>query len=140
MMQDFYAFHDAGFLYTYLGHEEKGCQLAEEILPAFGIDEKQVAAICNMILSTKIPQSPQTLPEQIICDADLDYLGLENPVPVATALYEEIKNRGENISVQEWNDIQINFLQSHRYHTNYAKLYRQQNKNAYLQQLIQQQI
>ena len=54
------AFHDSGFIYTHKNHEEKGCQLAKEYLPGFHFTAEQTAAICLMIMATKIPQHPKT--------------------------------------------------------------------------------
>src|SRR5690349_10683517 len=44
------AFHDAGFIYVYIGHEEKGCEMAKEILPSFGFSPLQIDRICGMIM------------------------------------------------------------------------------------------
>src|SRR5215216_2080953 len=55
------AFHDAGFIYTYQGHEEKGCEMATEVLPSFGFSTSQIETICRMIRATKIPQQPKNL-------------------------------------------------------------------------------
>ncbi|HEX8333147.1 MAG TPA: HD domain-containing protein, partial [Segetibacter sp.] len=69
------AFHDAGFIYVYKGHEMKSCEMAREALPALKFTDEDLRKICGMIMATKIPQQPTNLLEQIIADADLDYLG-----------------------------------------------------------------
>ena len=66
------AYHDAGFIYLYKGHEEKGCEMAKETLPGFGFSMEQLSIICGMIMATKIPQQPHSMLERIIADADLD--------------------------------------------------------------------
>src|SRR5450432_4327439 len=68
-------YHDSGFLVTYKGHEVESCNLAKKDLPIFALNEKQVEIICGLIMATKIPQRPGNRMEEIICDADLDYLG-----------------------------------------------------------------
>lgn len=66
-------FHDAGFVKNkHAGHEVEGCLIARAALLKFGYPEADIETICGMIMATKIPQSPGTLLEQIICDADLD--------------------------------------------------------------------
>jgi len=44
-----------------------------------------------MIMATKIPQSPKNLLEQIICDADLDYLGRERYEENSLLLLQELR-------------------------------------------------
>src|SRR5688572_26750494 len=66
-------FHDSGFLSVYKNHEEKSCEIACEALRNI-FNEEDIKKVCGMIMATNIPQSPKTLLEQIICDADLDYL------------------------------------------------------------------
>src|ERR1700712_5187488 len=69
------AYHDAGFIKAAAGHEEESCRLATETLPYFGYKPGDIEKICGMIRATKIPQSPENNLEEILADADLDYLG-----------------------------------------------------------------
>ncbi|MFT3980958.1 MAG: HD domain-containing protein [Ferruginibacter sp.] len=128
-------FHDAGFLLAYHGHEEKSCGLATEILPKFGFTKEQVEKICRLIMATKMPQQPRSLPEQIICDADLDYVGRKNASVIANRLYRELKLRKEVSSKKEWYKTQIAFLESHHYHTSFSKKERNTGKQEYLRML-----
>ena len=112
-------FHDSGFLFVYKGHEEKGCEIVSEDLKDV-FSEKDLQTICGMIMATKIPQSPNNLLEQIICDADLDYLGRKDFEPISRNLYKEFitfKIIPDNIV---WDHIQIKFFESHRYFTKTA--------------------
>lgn len=45
-------------------------------------------------MATKIPQSPNNLLEQIICDADPDYLGRDDFWKISNNLYHELKIYG----------------------------------------------
>src|SRR5438552_2201542 len=47
-------FHDSGFLFTYKGHEERGCELVRQYLPDLGFNEEQMNLICGMIMATKL--------------------------------------------------------------------------------------
>ena len=58
--------HDAGFIYLYKGHEEKGCEMSKELLPAYGFDGTQIEVICGMIRATRVPQQPKTQLERVI--------------------------------------------------------------------------
>jgi len=68
-------FHDCGFLNELKEHEKAGVEIARKVLPDFGYEATDIDCIVGMIMATKIPQSPKTKLERIICDADLDYLG-----------------------------------------------------------------
>ena len=70
-----------------------------------------------MIMATKIPQSPKTLLEQIICDADLDYLGRDDFEPISNNLYKEFLTFKIIPEDCIWDHIQIKFFESHRYFT-----------------------
>lgn len=131
------AYHDAGFLNTYAGHEEAGCAIAREYLPGFGFSSQAIDMITGMIMATKIPQSPQNILEQIICDADLDYLGRDDFEPIGTRLYHELKSTGRIPGWDEWNQLQISFLSKHTYHTTFSKNFRQSMKENHLHSLIQ---
>lgn len=89
-----------------------------------------------MILSTQIPQKPKNIYEQIICDADLDYLGTDQFYTIGETLFQEFKAMGQIKSREDWNKLQINFLKGHSYHTPYAKKYREPVKQKHLQDLI----
>ena len=109
-------FHDSGFLFVYKGHEEKGCEIASESIKNV-FSEEDIKKVCGMIMATKIPQSPNTLLEQIICDADLDYLGRNDFEPISQTLYKEFiifKIIPEDII---WDHVQIKFFESHHYFT-----------------------
>lgn len=130
------AFHDSGFIYSHKNHEEKGCRLAEEYLPGFHFTAEQTAAVCSMIMATKIPQQPTTKLESVLCDADLDYLGREDAVSIAHTLFKEQQLHSKNLDEKSWDEMQISFLKSHHYHTSYSLRYRDAHKQSYLQMLL----
>lgn len=68
-------FHDSGFTVSNVNHEETGCQIARDNLPNYNYSAQDIEKICGMIMATKIPQTPKTHLEEILSDADLDYLG-----------------------------------------------------------------
>lgn len=132
-------FHDAGFINSISdGHEEASIQLAKEKLPQFGYTNNEIELIAGMIRATSIPQEPKTKLESIIADADLEYLGTDNFERIGTNLYLEIKHTNPNLSISEWNEIQIKFLQTHQYHTPYCIQYRNPAKQKNLELLIDQ--
>jgi uncharacterized protein len=130
-------FHDAGFVHVYKNHEETGCEMVREYLPRFGFTNPQIATICEMIMSTQIPQRPKTRLDRIIADADLDYLGRDDVYTIAQKLYEEMKLHNQLSDDRKWLPFQINFLKQHEYFTGYSKENREAGKNLYLDELIE---
>jgi len=110
-------YHDAGFLFIYNGHEEKGCEMAREQLPGFGVSAVMIENICEIIMATKMPQSPKNHLQQIICDADLDYLGREDFFAISDSLCKEVLAYKIVSSKKEWEERQLSFLQMHNYFT-----------------------
>ena len=128
-------FHDLGFTKTYKDHEEQSCIMAREILPAFGYTEGSIKQIEALIMATKLPQTPSSHLEEIICDADLYYLGAEDFFPTAEKLYLEFKHEGYVSSYEEWQLVQIKFLRTHRFFTKTALNEKEGRKQRYIQQL-----
>lgn len=129
-------FHDTGFVSTYQDHEVVGCDMAREYLPGFCFSQEQIELICGMIMSTKIPQRPNTRLEEIIADADLDYLGRDDVYTIAQKLHDEMKLLNMLPDERKWIPFQINFLVQHQYFTAYSKKNREEKKKQYLEELI----
>jgi len=128
-------YHDSGFLKTYKGHEEAACKLVKNQLPEFDVSVKQIEIICRLIRATKIPQSPETKLEEIICDADLDYLGRPDFFEISNKLFLELKERKLVSGETEWNLIQIKFFKQHRYFTLTSKELRAPVKQIHLEMI-----
>jgi predicted metal-dependent HD superfamily phosphohydrolase len=129
------AYHDAGFIYSHENHEEKGCEIVRSILPNYGFDQKTIEKVCQMIMATKVPQTPTGELSDMLCDADLDYLGRDDFTPISTSLFNELKYLGIVKDVETWNRIQVKFLRQHFYHTEYGKALRQPKKEIHLKKL-----
>jgi len=128
-------FHDVGFLQTHVNHEEISCQYAKKWLPDFGYSAEQIDQVAAIILSTKIPQTPQNLLAKIVCDADLHYLGSEYYYAGAELLEAEFKKLGILQSKTDWATYQLNFISSHKYFTDYALKNFEPRKQEYLEEL-----
>ena len=126
-------YHDIGFLDTYSGHEERSCVIAGAELNCFGFSPTQIDKIMGMIRATRVPQTPLTKLEEIICDADLDYLGRSDFFKIGDGLYQEFLDQQIVSDEQEWNMLQIRFLESHRYFTQSSLQRRQITKMQHLQ-------
>ena len=130
--------HDTGFLNTYINHEQESCVLARKYLPEYGFSAADTAAVCGMIMATKMPQSPENKLEMIIADADLEYLGTASVEEKAADLYKELQHRTPSLSKTQWNKTQIAFLEAHQYFTPFCKKKKAPAKQAYLHRLLLQ--
>lgn len=128
-------FHDSGFIISNVAHEQQGCRISRQLLPQFGYSSAEIEQICGMIMATKIPQSPQTFLEEIICDADLDYLGREDFYQIGSTLFSELKAYDILQTEQEWNLIQVKFLENHTFFTPTNRQRRAPRKAEYLDEL-----
>ncbi|WP_165932725.1 HD domain-containing protein [Flavobacterium cellulosilyticum] len=110
-------YHDAGYLKQNNNHEEISCIIAREYLPLYHYSKKDIDIICGIIMATKIPQTPKTHLEEIISDADLNYLGRTDFFEIGEYLYNEMLAFGYINNRDEWNKIQLNFMLQHHYFT-----------------------
>ena len=131
--------HDIGFTKVYDNHEDESISIAKKILPEWNYSENDIDKIVGMIMATKIPQKPKTILEKIIGDADLDYLGTDRYFSVSETLFNELVAFNKISNRKQWDEIQIRFLQNHRYHTSYALKYREPVKQKYLKDLLEKQ-
>lgn len=132
-------YHDSGYLHQREGHESISCNIVRATLPGFAYSQEDVEKICEIIMATKLPQKPQSLLEQIICDADLDYLGRDDFFEIGNRLYRELRAAGLMANENDWNTVQIDFLQKHRYFTATAQGLRDFKKQLHLQELLSKQ-
>ena len=128
-------YHDAGFVEQYDKNEPIGARLAEEILPKYGYTEQHIATIKELIYVTQVPHKPKNKLEEIMCDADLDYLGRDDFREIADGLRRELREHGKIDSDRKWDEIQIQFLTTHRYFTDTAINTRQEKKLENIQEI-----
>ncbi len=127
--------HDCGFLRHYNDHEAHSCQIARETLPHFNYTEGDIHSICAMIMATKIPQTPNDYCAEILCDADLDYLGRNDFYVIGQSLFSELKTMKLVKTEEEWNNSQMRFLESHRFFTKTSQYARTECKKEHLENL-----
>ena len=68
--------HDIGFTVSSENHEEEGVKIAKSLMAKHNFSHEEIDLVSGLIMATKIPQRPKSLLQKIICDVDLDYLGL----------------------------------------------------------------
>jgi uncharacterized membrane-anchored protein YitT (DUF2179 family)/predicted metal-dependent HD superfamily phosphohydrolase len=128
-------FHDSGFLQSPHEHEAQSCTIAKRFLPEYGYSEEQIESICRMIMTTKLPQSANDHLSELLCDADLYYLGGNEYEKYAHKLYKELRKNKIVKTEIEWQLKQAEFLSSHRYYSKTAQHEREDTKQKNLQNL-----
>ncbi len=108
--------HDIGYIWEPKRHEERGAEYATALLKSLEFPIQKIQKINGMILATKIPQTPKNINEQILCDADLDYLGRPDYTEKSQLLLQELLLT-KNLNNKEWLKIQDSFLTNHVYFT-----------------------
>ena len=128
--------HDTGYIKMYRNHEEESCNLARHYLPAYNFSSSEIEIICGIIMATRIPQSPTTKLEEILADADLEYLGTESFDFKSDCLFRELQSMNALLTETTWNQMQISFLQNHHYFTRFCIENREPIKQIHLKKLL----
>lgn len=132
-------YHDIGFIYSHENNVPHAVNLLTKILPTFGYHTDQIQLIRGLILASSGHKKPQMLLEQIICDAENDYLGRADYYAVADKLRIELANYGTVLSEYDWVSKQINYLENtHRYYTVPAISIRERGKQNRIKELKKQ--
>jgi len=128
--------HDAGFVKQYEHNESIGAQMAAEWLPKYGYTDQHIKTIVELIHVTEIPHRPINKLQEIICDADLDYLGRDDFDEISNNLRIELRSMKKISSDRQWDEIQIQFLKSHKYFTKTSIDSRKKKKAENLQGVL----
>jgi len=110
-------FHDTGFLKVRSGHEQASVDFFQSIGGLSALTYEDCDTITGCIRATHMPQTPLNHLERILCDADLDYLGREDFGLIGENLFLEMSACGEMSDRFAWDNLQVKFLEAHRFHT-----------------------
>ena len=117
-------YHDIGFVTSHNDHEKESCRIARNDLKRYGYSDTDIDCVCSMIMATKIPQDPKTKLEEILADADLEYLATSKYWEISALLLKELRHYNPNLTDKEWKHIQIDFISKHKFHSPYCKHYK----------------
>jgi predicted metal-dependent HD superfamily phosphohydrolase len=129
-------FHDVGYLQRSEDHEAKGADLASSFLRSKAVPQSQIDEVMACIMATKMPQQPEGLLQQIICDADLYHLGTPQFKERHKAIRREEESRNGPIDKTRWREENIKFLRQHTFHTDYAIKHLSKGKDENLATLL----
>jgi len=114
-------FHDTGYIKSVENHEEQSVQIMKNYLEDKNYPAGRIKIISEIILATKIPQNPQNILEEILCDADIAYIGSDILLEKISLLRREWENSiPRNFTDSEWIGQNINFIEANPFHTDFA--------------------
>jgi len=128
-------YHDTGFLEGYSSHEDRSCHIFLQDAGLYHFNERDKSIILGLIDATRLPQKPGNLLEEIICDADLDYLGRPDFFATSDALRREFLHYKVVENNAQWEALQLNFLRKHHYFTKSSVQLRAPVKEQNMQKL-----
>lgn len=118
-------------------HEERSVNLADSLLKNWGAEARKIEAIKKLIGATRMPQKPQTLTEQVLCDADLYHLSAKGILECSNQLREEFETF-KNLkfdSDRAWGEFNLGFLKEHHYFTTYGQQVLEERKKKNIKKL-----
>lgn len=123
------AFHDIGYIWQYRNNEPLAAKLAREVLPNFDYSQDEAEHTARIIMATPVMKigsktvqsAGDDILEQIMCDADLDYLGAPSFLMKSGLYRKELETHGFAYSGKEWWEFQADFLNDHSYYTEVSR-------------------
>lgn len=129
-------FHDIGYDQGPIGHEKRSAEYARTFLEEHDFAEANIKIIQNCIMATKMPQSPNTLFEKILCDADMSHLGKKIYWERCGRIRQELTlTKNTTMSEPEWIEFELNFIVNQKYHTAQANHLFEKRKKKHIRQL-----
>lgn len=134
-------FHDTGFSTGRAEeHEKESINLATNFLEERNVDPQVIQRVSSCIQATRMPQSPLSQVEKIMCDADLYHLGSGDYKKINDLLKQEQEYYfKKEFSKKEWRQRNIEFLETHQYFTDYAQQLQEPRKQEWIRQLRKKQ-
>lgn len=127
-------FHDIGYKEGCNQHENAGANLAREFLTKEAYPN--IDAVLDCIMATRMPQNPQNLMQEVLCDADLHHLACKDYNMMSEKMRQEIEHvKGHQINAEDWNQMNFNFFKDHEYFTTYGKEHLQPIKKKNLKEI-----
>ena len=115
-------FHDTGYIKKYQGHEEEGVAIAINFLKLKDIDEDILESVSECIMATTFPQKPGNKIAEILCDADMIHLGMENYFEQAEKIRQELANSGvRKLNKLEFEKESILLFRTHSFYSDYCQ-------------------
>lgn len=128
--------HDIGYEQGSSNHEAVAAEKAKAMLEEAGASVQKVSTVVEAIEATKMPQQPQSIVSKVLCDADLFHLSTEKCDENGLNLRAEWKSLGfMDMQDDEWEQFNLQFMESHRYHTTYGQTVLEEGKKQNIKRL-----
>lgn len=128
--------HDIGYEQGHENHEDVAAAIASNSLAEWGATPARIAAITEAIVATKMPQQPKSMVSKVLCDADLYHLSSPQCEESGNKLRKEWRSLGfKDMTDEEWLQFNVQFMESHRYHTPYGQTVLEQKKKKNIKQI-----
>ena len=128
--------HDTGYQSGQENHEHESKSIAEAFLNEKNYPADKLNIVLEAIEATRMPQSPKSLVSEVLCDADMYHLSIDQFDAKSFLLKQEMEfHRNENIEEEEWLNENLDFIKKHRYFTNYGKYVLEPRKAKNLKKL-----
>lgn len=115
--------HDVGYANGWNDHEKNSALTASKLLQSWGATDKKIDDVTRTILATKMPQNPQDILGEVLCDADLSHLATNELWRCSENLRKEMETlKGVQFkSDDQWKEFNLTFLKKHEYFTAYGR-------------------
>jgi hypothetical protein len=129
-------FHDTGYDKGPENHEERSCEHVRAFLRRRQYPDDDIKTVLGCIMATRMPQRPENLLEEILCDADMSHLGSKTYWERCGRVRQELNLIQKRLmSEREWVDFEINFISNHQYYTDAARELYEERKQKHIRQL-----
>ncbi len=135
-------FHDTGYDKGPKDHEMRSADYALAFYrEKNATTETELETIKKLILVTKLPQKPENLLQEIICDADLSHLGKKSYWDRCGRVRQEmVLTQNRIMSEQEWVDFELGFMENHQFFTDVAQALYNKRKKKHIRRLLKQKL
>jgi len=114
-------FHDCGHLFGCAeNHEDRSVKMMRNYFEDKDTEENTIQAIEHCIRSTELPNKPESLLEEILCDADSYHFATEEFLQTNKMVKREFELRN-HVYPSNWNDETLSLLEQHVFFTGYCK-------------------
>lgn len=128
--------HDVGYRDGRINHERTSMHIARTFLEEHGVGEKRIEKVLQCIAATEMPQRPQGLLAEVMCDADLYHLATDQYAEKSELLRQEVSLlTGEKVGKRKWLYGNKLFYEKHHYFTEYGRTVLEPRKQANLQKI-----
>ena len=128
---------DVGYIHSYDEHEERSIEFAKDFLSRFKYNQEQIDKICSLIDISKQNRKPQNKLEEILLDAEMNYLSRADFVSLNEQLFNEQLEHGKIDTKEDWIKMQVVLLSNHKYYTQVANVLRDVNPDTQIENLLQ---